>query len=447
MFTNGIPDFPSCIRLIAVASILGAGVPDTLRAGAPVPFAAATIVVTTAAELEAALSPGNEGKQIFVRAGEYAVTHTLTVPDRATLAGEGEMTFDESGRPAGFEPAGRTVLRSVPGLVGDVLTLGDGATLKRLFIDDVTRTASPLQAGNPIVVVSRSPRAFVSAEILECEIVNENPAGIAPGGPTGRGLAVFTRNPNAGQDPPPHEGSALWVRMAGTIIHSSAGGDAVFAINFASGSQIGLVLERNVIGGALGATGGVSRPDAVREASVIIRSARNLYRSDAPFPGSLGWNLIGGADAPSPLFVSAPTTFNALEIQSHDDVIQGFETGISVMGGRRFTPFSGPSSSNRIEVDLRGTRVQTTAADLNLFGAVSFVSGVAPGDGNAARVLVRQATGSGPRANAYADSSTPDGQNLGVGNRLGIVGSENAFGRTNAGFEPPPPTEFFTPER
>ena len=406
-----------------------------------------TIVVTTAAELEAALSPANSGARIVVRAGEYEVAHSLKVPDGATLVGEGVMSFDEGGLPVGIAPTGRTVLKSAPTLVGDFLTLGDGATLRRLVIADVARSVPPPQAGNVLAVVSRSPADFISASILECEVDNANPRGIAPSGPTGEGLAVFTRNPNGGQDPPPHGGSVLWVRMAQSIIRSANGGGGVFAINFAAGSQIGLVLERNVIGGELTATGGVSRPDSVSGSGVIIRSARNLYRSDTPSATPLGWNLIGGADSPSPLFVSAATNFNSLEIHSNDDAIEGFATGISVIGGRRFSPLSAPSSSNRLDMYLLGARIETVTADLALFGAASFASGVPTGDGNTARILVRQATGSGPRANLYADSVTPTMSGLGVGNRLELVGSPNAFDRSNEGFVPAPPAEFFTLER
>src|SRR5262252_444540 len=95
------------------------------------------IVVTTAAELQSALSPANAGARILVRAGVYDVSQALTVPDRAALIGEGVMTFDESGLPTGFEPSGRTLLRATAALAGDVLTLGDGATAKGLAVEDV----------------------------------------------------------------------------------------------------------------------------------------------------------------------------------------------------------------------------------------------------------------------------------------------------------------------
>src|SRR5262245_41971333 len=105
--------------------------------GFAAPMLAHTIVVTTTAELEAALTPANQGKRILVRAGVYDLGQALNVPDDVTLVGEGEMGFDDCGRPSGIEPAGRTLLRSTPALVGDILTLGDGVTLRGLVIEDV----------------------------------------------------------------------------------------------------------------------------------------------------------------------------------------------------------------------------------------------------------------------------------------------------------------------
>ncbi len=408
--------------------------------GATAPLRAQAIVVTTAAELQAALTPANAGKGILVRAGEYEIGQALTVPDDATLVGEGEMIFDESGLPTGFAPDGRTVIRSTATLVGDVLTLGDGSTLRDLVIEDFPGRAG----GNPVVVVSRAAGDFISAVLAEVEIINPNPAGIAPAGPTGSGLVAITRNPNLGQDPPAHEGAVLRVEMRRSIVRSR--GDGVFAINFAAHSEIGLVLQRNVIGARLVATGGVSRPDAVTGATVSIESLRNVYWNQSGLPGLVGWFLIGGAG--SPAFPSAPSTSNRVDIHSGKDTIQGFQLGIVGIGGQRFLAGSGPSSSNRLEMDLHDLRVQTTteplAADLTLFGARSFVNGVAPGDGNTLSLVLRKSTGSGPRANAYGDSTTPSMGDLGVGNQLSVVGSENAFVRTNDGFDPIPPAEFFT---
>jgi hypothetical protein len=203
------------------------------------------IVVTTATELQSALSPANVGARILVRAGEYDVTQALTVPDRATLVGEGVMTFDESGRPTEFEPAGRTLLRATAALVGDVLTLGDGATVRGLAIEDVV---GRLVAGNAVAVVSRAAGDFVSPRIERCEIINPNPALAQRQGPTGRGLVVISRNPDL---EPPHEGAVLRVQMTQSIVRSPGAGSGVFAINFASHAEIRLDLESNVVGGGM----------------------------------------------------------------------------------------------------------------------------------------------------------------------------------------------------
>ncbi len=418
-------------RLVSLAATTLAAVTASHLPAAP----NNTIVVTTSAELAAALSPANAGARIHVTAGEYVVSAPLVVPNDATLEGEGVMTFDGSGLPAGFEPAGRTLIRAVPGFAGDMLTLGDGVSVRSLAVEDAAG-----RSGNLIAVLSRAPGDSISAQVDECEMINPNPNGIAPSGPTGASLVAVTRNPNLGQDPPAHAGSDISVRMTRSLVRSAGGGAGVFAINFATESAIGLVLERSIIGGGVITTGGVSRPDAVTGASVSIESRRNLFRSDSAVPGALGWNLIGGAG--SPAFPSAPSTSNVLRMHSMDDTIDGFVGGIVARGGQRFLAASGPSSSNGIDLQLVGLHVRTAAdpaaSDLELYGALSAVAGVSPGDDNVVRVLARQSTGGGPLLNVYADSIGG-----GAGNRLRIVGSARAFEKTNDGFEPPPPAEFF----
>jgi hypothetical protein len=428
---------PNAIRHLATSIVLCAA---SALLSAPA-AAAATVVVTTAAELEAALVPANAGSQILVVEGEYAVSNPLTVPEGAILAGEGVMSFDGSGLPTGIAPSGRTVLRASATLAGDILTLGNGSSLRNLVIEDVV---GRVVAGNPVAVVSRSAGDFISATITQCEIFNPNPSLGPPAGPTGRGVAVMTRNPNLGLDPPPHEGAVLQLEITQSIVRSPGGGDALFVINFASHSQIGLDLESNVIGGLLGASGGVGRPDAVTGASVSIQSRRNLYRPDTSGPTTTGWQLLGGADSPSLATLSAASTSNSLRIHSKNDTIEGFAVGIVAIGGRRILVPSGPISSNSVEMNLFGTRVVTTTADLRLSGARSLVPGVFPDEGNTLHVVVHQASGSGPRANVYVDSATVPPGSVGPGNRLEIVGNANAFDRTNENFIPAPAAEFFT---
>ena len=104
---------------------------------------------------------------------------------------------------------------------------------------------------------------------------------------------------------------------------------------------------------------------------------------------------------------------------------------------------SGTISSNRVELNLHGTLLQTTTADLRLSGAQTML-GVATGDDNIAHIVIHQATGSGARTNRYVHSAIPPNGNPGIGNRLEFVGNANAFDHTNQNFVPPPPAEFFT---
>jgi hypothetical protein len=418
---------PSVVAMAtSIVALLGAH-PSRLAASQQEP----DIVVTTAAELQSALSPANAGARILVRAGVYDVSQALTVPDGAALVGEGVMSFDESGLPTGFEPAGRTLLRATAAVVGNVLTLGDGATVRGLAIQDVVGRLVP---GSGVAVLSRAAGDFISARIEECEIINPNPPG------TSRGLVVMTQNPDL---EPPHEGAALRVQMTRSIVRSPAASVGIFAINFASHSEIRLDLESNVVGGGLGSAGGVGLPDAVTQAGVVIQSIHNLYRSDSLAPTGVGWQLFAGADAPLPLIVSQASTFNTLQMHSIDDTVSGFASGIVASGGRRINALSGTISSNRVELNLQGTLLQTTTADLRLSGATTAL-GVSTGDDNTAHVLLVQATGSGARANRYAHSSIPLTGSPGIGNRLEIVGNANAFDQTNQNFVPPPPAEFFT---
>ena len=91
-------------------------------------------------------------------------------------------------------------------------------------------------------------------------------------------------------------------------------------------------------------------------------------------------------------------------------------------------------------MDLHDVRVQTTTADLVLFGARTFVAGVSPGDGNTVSLLLRKSTGSGLRANEYVHSL------MGLGVETGSRSSapRKPSLRHNDGFDPIPPAEFFT---
>lgn len=412
------------------------------------------IVVASSAELVAALVPENAGRRIVVRAGSYAIDRTLVVPDGAILEGEGVMQLDEARLPIGLRPDTRTTLTMVANVPGNVLTLGDGVVLRRLAIEDLVG-----RPGSAVGVVSRQEGDRVSAAIEDIEILNPNPTGVAPQGPTGCGIVVLTLNPNLGGDPPPHAGAVVGARITHALIRSPATGPGcgVFAFNFAPRAEVSVTVSDNVVGGALMANGGVSRPDAVHDSKVVILSRHNLYREDTPDPcvsKRIGWNVQGASGVPVPLPIAA-TERNTLRLHSEDDRIEGFTTAVFAAGGRRFfaAPTAGATAGNSAELELLRTTIVTPwcdgadfVADFRLSGASTEDASSPPGDGNTLRLLMRGVTGSGARANVFADLIGPSGTlpTGASGNRLVILGSPRAFERTNRAIEPTPGAELFT---
>lgn len=414
------------------------------------------IVVSSSAELLAALVPDNAGRRIHVRSGNYDVSQPLFVPDRATLEGEGVMLLDDSGLPTGFSAGTATTLTMTTNTAGDVVRLGNGAGVRGVAIVDLAG-----RVGNAIGVVSRDIGDRVSATIEEVEIVNPNAHGVVPAGPKGCGVTVLSLNPNLGDDPPPHSGAEITATITHSLIHTPAAGTGcgLFAFNFAPGASIAVTLASNVVGGGIIASGGASRPDAVHDSRTVIDSRRNLYRDDSPDPcvsQHLGWNLQGGTGIPIPLQIPE-TARNALSITSLDDRIEGFTRAVFAVGGRRIfeSPTAGATTDNSADLELTGTTIATPfcggalfVADLQLAGAIVSNASLVPGDGNTLRAVIRGVTASGARSNLYADVLGPTGplssNLLGAGNRLEIVGDLQAFSQTNRAIDPAPGAEFFT---
>jgi len=396
----------------------------------------------------------------------YEVERPLTVPDGMMLEGEGVMQFDPEGHPTGFSDRRHTILRMTTNVGGDVLTLGNGVTLRNLEIVDLAG-----RSGNVVVVASRRPGDNVSATIVESIIVNPNPLAPGSGGVEGRGIHITTRNPNRGADPPPDNGSVLSVRVLRSVIRSPGGGGGFFAFNFSATSRISIEITRNVIGGSNEANGGVSAPDAVHNSEVNITSQGNIYRNewqDQCASALLGWNFTGGSGAPIPLALPA-TTKNRLRLRSVDDRIDGFTTGVQATGSRRFFPsaLNAAPSGNHIDLQLIGTRISTPSCasigrsysrglataertpirDLELVGGWVKNDALAAGDGNTVRAEIRGVTGSGMRANRYANVAASIGpvsaQLQGTANKLEIVGTSQDFARANHGIVPAPPAGFF----
>jgi hypothetical protein len=286
-------------------------------------------------------------------------------------------------------------------------------------------------------------------------VFNPNPHVNSPSGPTGCGVAVLTLNPNLGGDPPPHEGARLMVSMVRSLIHAPAAASCgVFAFNFAARGDISMSMADDVIGGGLIANGGVSRTDEVHDARVRVESRRTVYRQDFPNACSdqrSGWNLTGGSGAPIPIVLPA-TERNTLVVHSSDDRIEGFASAVLATGSRRFfnAPVNGPSNGNGIDLQMIGTSLVTPpcgGADFKIVAAAT-TGNYWPGDGNHVRALLHGVTGSGARANTYANTlagGAPLPENLqGSGNRLQIIGNPQSFAATNTRIDPAPGAEFFT---
>ena len=190
-----------------------------------------------------------------------------------------------------------------------------------------------------------------------------------------------------------------------------------------------------------------------------IESHGNLYRNEVSDPCAapvVGWNLTGGSGAPVPI-PAAGTARNTLLMQSVGDRIEDFTTAIQADASRRYfgAPLAGESTDDTIDLELINATLATppcgaaqVVRDLDLKGAYSASDVLAPGNGNVLRAVIRSVTGSGPRANLYADAggaSAPlPASDQGTGNRLEIVGSPVAFAHTNRQIDPAPSPQFFT---
>lgn len=451
-----------------------------------------TVHVYDSTQLKKAMTPANAGRVILVHAGDYSVAATLLVPDGATLRGESRMRYDD-GYPDGFKEGTGTNLTATMALIGDIVQLGNGSRMENLLVRDIDFSTEPIctdaevntcqvtadrarccraNRGNVVLVASRARHDYVEAKINECELDTPNFSGIAPSGPTGRAVAVLNRNLNLGAPPEAFTDSTVSATITKSTVRAANGGSGVFAINFAARSHIDVLLLGNNFEGGLDSNGGVSRPDAVQNSMTSITSIGNLYRPQVP--GSIvGWSITGGSGAPIPFAApqgSPPpppvtTKNNSLDMFSLGDRIEDCYDSIVAAGGIRsffdlppqFIPV-GPSSHNRLDLQLYGTKfVNSLNSDLYMIGAYS-VENFPTGDFNSARALVFGADGGDLENNFYSDAAygiyDDDGnwvgdedlppENRGQGNELRFRGSLWAFLLANDGFDQsPPPREFF----
>ena len=370
------------------------------------------------------------------------------MPDGVSLVGSGEM---QGGKlPTGFKPQTETKIVALASLKGDVVTLGDGASLQKLTIADVAD-----RSGNAVGVRSRAPFDSVTASIVECEIVNPSEGGGNVDGPEGGGIVVMTRNPGGPAAPRPDTGARVELSMSRSIVRSAKGASALFAINSASAGRLDIHLTENRFEGRLDVVGGIPRGDEVTGAEIAIHSSDNLYAPLVPFPNA--WTIVGGS-SPPPFFPSGPGASSGhVRVDSSGDRIEKTVLGIMAMASRRFGMQFGPNSDNRVVLNVRALTLKTIAAegvrpaDFVLAGAASMgpgpdpeLSEFPPGDRNVVSVLLRDTKGSRRRANSYADVSGPRFPwNVGIGNRLEFFGTTVEFANSNSQINPAPPDKFF----
>lgn len=414
--------------------------------------AASELVVDTAAELEAALARAAPGQTIRLLAGEYRFERPLRVPDGVSLAGTGRVALARDGTPAALEPADATTLRAAETLPGDLLTLGDGTTLSGLRVIVPARVVDgePVPSGNAVVVGSRRGGDRIAAMLSDCEILTESKLGADAEGPTGRGVLLTTRNP-VGEAP--HEAARLQLVIDRSIVRAPFG-NALLANNFASHGVLTLEVRRSLVEGITSISGGTARPDPVSGASTTFRSERTLYRRATPGMDRLGWQLYGASGIPvGPSGRAEPgATLSITRVDSRDDRIEGFRTGVLAAGYRRVADFSGPGHDNRVELRLRNTRILSVgedAGDLVLLGAIGEVAprgnlALPPGRGNVTRADLANVRGSGERVNRFVHRAGPaDPDGVDDGNRVVIVGRPEAFEQSNADVVPGPPAAIF----
>jgi hypothetical protein len=397
--------------------------------------------IMTAADLIYALSRASDSDTIYLPSREYMVGVPLLVPDGVTLQGAGVMDYDAQGLPVGFKPGTTTKITAKSNLAGNLVTLGDKSSVKGLHLQGASQIQvdGEGRGGNVVAVASRRPSQSVSATIERCELNNKITSGAATDGPTGGAILAYTRNPQRGDPPAPHEGASVTVTVTQSIVDTPNAGKAVFAMNFASRGTVNVNLTKNKIGGPLDIIGGMSRPDAVANATTKINSVGNRY-SPQGVSAAEGWQIIGGSS--SPVGGNAKTESNSASVQSTDDQIENFKVGIRAFGGRRLRD-SGTCSNNKVELELIHMKLATkpdgTAADFEFRGAFaeSPPGVVSPaGDKNIVRVLVQRTTGSRQRRNVYTNGAESE-------NRLVFRGTLGEFTTSNTNIDPAPTAQFF----
>lgn len=378
------------------------------------------MAITTAEQLIEAVRNATAGATIFLERGNYTVGVPLFVPDDVTLQGAGVMQVVD-GLPVGFQAGTESTIKAGPGLRGNLVTLGNHSSLRRLVLHGASEALfedDEGRGGNTVAVPSRGQHDMVSATIEECELINEITTPSGPDGPAGGAILAYTRNPKRGAAPLPHVHARVTLALTRSIVSPAPdGGKAVFAMNFASHGQVTINLTTNEIGGPLDVVGGMARPDAVDHATTTVTSNGNHYSQ----PGSdTGWQITGGSTPP--LLSSANADSNTANVNSTDDQIENFQNGIVAVGGRRLDLNHGTCARNTVNLSLTRMKPPTIppsldGADFQFVGALSLGS-FPTGDKNA--VVVDVLAGTAPDPLVHIDVH---GAGFGTGNQLVFKGT------------------------
>jgi hypothetical protein len=312
--------------------------------------------------------PQNAGRTIRLLSSEYKVEMALTVPNGATLQGAGVMLFDDQGLPVKFKQGTTTTITAKPGLKGNLVTLGNQSSLRRLVLEGAGANQVGLddagRGGNVVAAASRARGDIISAMIDECKLINHNksmptttsqcPSLKLTGRRGARSSPTHAIPKNPAPDPLPHEDAEVTPTLTRSIVDIPKDGKAVFAMNFASHGKVTINLIKNDIGGPLDVIGGLSRPNAVVGATTTITSHGNRY-SPQPESDVEAWQIIGGSS--SPFGGNANTDSNSASVQSRDDQIENFWIGIKAIGRR--LPGDGTCSHNKARLELLHMKLAT----------------------------------------------------------------------------------------
>ncbi len=426
------------------------------------------LVVSTTAELVAAMNPQNAGKTIRIQAGTYCPNAPLTLPEGSRVLGGGKMEY-ENGLPEGFRAGTATEIIPADGgkqcpaeqgfFSGNwVIRLTDGSSLEGVKIS-IDLTAGYTFAANTVIIHAKGGQT-IRTSMSECDIqARSGPFSIVPPGiPAGRAIQIMT-----GDGPPNHDlpGDPKIRAVISRSIIRGSNTVALFNGQWESKGDVFLALHDNVFKEAnwsLDLVGGISRIAGgvtnVAEGTVTeVLSIGNLYQGVGE--SSTGWLLTAGANGPPP--GSPSSNHNSLTITSLNDRIENVGIGLNARAAFRRSPAHGYVNDNTTDLQMIGTTISTlTTQDPNSFTADLVFCPVAGqgsaftvdkvGDGNWVYVSALGLDGSGVRDNLYEYFAGICGfmDSTGDDNGLTFWGNLKLWNVLNKNIDPDPPAELFS---